>query len=96
MYVDPALVAALASGNVNLDVIWAALVAFVGAWLVVFLVVEGYALATGRTTLSAWIRRQLGITPPQPRRAWLAPLFAAVLLAFPVWFVPHIEGWLPW
>lgn len=76
--------------------IWALLVGFAGAWLVTFLVFELYALATGNTTLSEWIRHQLGIAPVTPRHVWAAPLFAAVLLAFPVWFVPHIEGWLPW
>ena len=76
--------------------IWALLVGFAGAWLVTFLGFEGYALATGRTTLSEYIRAGLGIDPARPQRAWAAPLFAAVLLGFVVWFVPHIEKWLPW
>lgn len=66
------------------------------AWLALagggFTILETIALANRRDgdTLSENIRRWLGITPPNARRRVTVPVFAAVLILFVVWFIPHI------
>lgn len=48
--------------------------------------------STPSTTLTATLRRWLGIAPRHPRRWLLAPAFAAFL----TWFAGHILlGWKP-
>lgn len=66
------------------------------AWLAVaaggFAILETIALANRRhgDTLSENIRAWLGITPPNVRRRIAVPIFAAVLIVFLAWFLPHI------
>jgi hypothetical protein len=65
-------------------------------WLAIaaggFAVLETVALANRRKgdTLSERTRAWLGITPPNARRRVAVPVFAAVLILFVVWFLPHI------
>lgn len=74
--------------------VWLAMTIAAGGWLAAFGVFEGVALAERRTdrTYSVWIRRALGITPPRWYRRLAATTFAAVLIGFVAWFVPHITG----
>ncbi|WP_326644572.1 hypothetical protein OIE67_25700 [Nonomuraea fuscirosea] len=66
------------------------------AWLAVaaggFAILEIIALINRRRgdTLSERTRAWLGITPPNARRRIAVPVFAAVLILFLVWFLPHI------
>lgn len=66
------------------------------AWIV-WLVVAGASFGvmewlSGRETLSANLRRWLGIDPPKPWRPITIPLFAGAVAAFAAWFAPHIVG----
>lgn len=71
----------------NWDVVWAGVL---GAFAVVFLPLELKGTSDGRGknygTLSATLRRWLGIDPPQPRRWWTRIAFALLL----TWFGIHI------
>ena len=61
-----------------------------------FGVLEGIALANrkGYDTLTANLRRWCGIFPVRPWRRVTIPVFAATLIVFVGWFVPHIvAGW---
>ncbi len=61
-----------------------------------FGVMETVALRNrrGYDTLTATTRRVLGIYPVRPLRRVTIPLFAATLLVFIGWFIPHIiAGW---
>jgi hypothetical protein len=61
-----------------------------------FLVLETIALVDRRRgdTLSERTRALLGIYPVRSARRVAVPVFAAVLLIFVGWFVPHIIwGW---
>lgn len=64
-------------------------------WLAVtavsFGALEWVTLERGET-LSANLRRWLGIDPPKPWRPITIPLFAGAVAAFAAWFVPHIVG----
>ena len=66
------------------------------AWLATtagaFAVLETIALVNRRKgdTLSERTRAWLGITPPNARRRIAVPVFAAVLILFVCWFLPHI------
>lgn len=72
--------------------VWVTLTAAIAAWLAAFGVAEGLALAERHEewTYSAWIRRVLGISPSKWYRRWTSAAFAAVLIGFVAWFVPHI------
>ncbi len=74
-----------------MDTYWAALTWIIPVFLLAFAIGETYAILTGKQTYSQWIRAQLGLEPAEPRRVWLAPLFAFVLGGFMAWFLPHIE-----
>jgi hypothetical protein len=71
------------------------------AWLAMsagtFAILETIALINRRLgdTLSENTRRWLGITPARPVRRYTVPAFAAALVVFVVWFVPHII-WSLW
>lgn len=45
-----------------------------------------------KSTLSAVLRRWLGVDPPQPRRRVTVAVFVNALTAFLAWFIPHIVG----
>lgn len=66
------------------------------AWVIVslggFALLETIALINRRRgdTLSENIRRWLGIDPPNPIARIGIPAFAAVLIIFVIWFIPHI------
>lgn len=65
-------------------------------WLVAalggFAILETIALANRRDgdTLSENIRRWLGIYPPSPMKRFFLPAFVFGMVAFFVWFIPHI------
>lgn len=63
-----------------------------GGTLVGFTVLEATALIMHREdrTLSAHIRRVLGIDPPNRWRRLGSAAFLATLWAFTLWFGPHI------
>jgi hypothetical protein len=78
---------------VSWTVIWAI---WAAAGLGSFLVLETIALVDRRRgdTLSERTRALLGIYPVRPVRRVAVPVFAAVLLIFVGWFIPHIVwGW---
>jgi hypothetical protein len=67
----------------------------VATLVTVFALYEGPGLKPGGqpNTLSAWVRRHLGIAPKAPRRVWAVPLFLGVCYGIVVligWFVWHI------
>lgn len=70
---------------------WLVLTMVIPAFLGAFAAGETYAIVTHRATYTEWIRRQLGLRPAAPRRAWAAPLFGFVLAGFSFWFLIHIE-----
>lgn len=69
-------------------------------WLAVtagsFTILETIALATNiNGTLSLTLRRWLGIDPPRRWRRITIPAFAATVILFVAWFLPHIlTNWL--
>jgi hypothetical protein len=66
--------------------IWAALFAASFVALETWALVRPYRM----DTLSENIRTWLGIWPSRPVRRVAVPMFAVTLIAFTVWFVPHI------
>lgn len=53
--------------------------------------IEGWALATdSQRTLTASLRRVLGISPPNRKRKTLVPLFVGGLVALVAWLVAHL------
>jgi hypothetical protein len=82
--------------GVNWTWVWVGVSAVFALGLALFAVFEGLALRQGkvRRTYTYAIRRWLGIEPPRRRRRLAGAVFAAVLVLFPVWFVPHIL-WFP-
>lgn len=64
-------------------------------WLAVasvsFGVLEWVTIRKGQT-LSENLRRWLGVEPRKPWRKVGIPAFAAVVLGFAAWFIPHIVG----
>jgi len=57
-----------------------------------FLALEVIALTSkpDTDTLSAFLRRALGVDPAQPIRQVTIPLFVATIVGFIAWSVPHI------
>ena len=56
---------------------------------------EWWAMRSGSPpgeTLSANIRKWLGVRPSQPRKRWTVYGFTGLIVGFAVWFVPHILG----
>jgi hypothetical protein len=69
---------------------------FWAAWLALLTVGFVFAqtvalLDPGRGgTLSEWTRRQLGVSPPRPRRKWTVAAFTTALVLLTVWIIPHM------
>lgn len=82
--------------GINWDWVWVGVTGVFVLGLILFAVFEAFALAEHRVqrTYTYAIRRWLGIDPPRRGRRVAAALFAAVLVLFPMWFVPHII-WFP-
>jgi hypothetical protein len=70
-------------------------------WLILlaggFVAAETVALVSrGRGgTLTEFTKRQLGVSPPRPRRKWTVATFTAALVVLTVFLVPHMTYW-PW
>lgn len=74
----------------NWNVLWA-------LFVIVPLLAFGIFEFLGRHghTLSSYVRRWLGISPPKPYRRRASLAFVVVLVGFDVWFIPHIV-WSVW
>lgn len=76
----------------DMNLFWLILTLFIPAFLLAFAYGETYALVKHKQTYTRWIRAKLGIQPVAPRHVWAAPVFAAVLGLFSLWFELHIEA----
>lgn len=64
---------------------------WLAATLLSFAAIETWALTTDhQRTLTASLRRVLGISPPNRRRKTFVPIFIGGLVALVAWLIPHL------